>query len=60
MGLVLLVELSSAGPVTKYTTKYDNIDIDQILSNDRLFTNYYNCLLDKGKCSPDGQELKSE
>lgn len=43
---------------TKYTTKYDNIDLEQILSNDRLFSSYYNCLMDKGKCSPDAAELK--
>ncbi|XP_025831116.1 ejaculatory bulb-specific protein 3-like [Agrilus planipennis] len=44
----------------KYTTKYDNIDIDRILTNERLFKNYKNCILDKGKCTPDGQELKSK
>lgn len=42
----------------KYTTRYDGIDIDQILKSDRLFNNYYNCLMDKGKCTPDGRELK--
>lgn len=42
----------------KYTTKYDNLDVDEILKSDRLFKNYYNCLLDKGKCSPEARELK--
>ncbi|XP_055374405.1 ejaculatory bulb-specific protein 3 [Condylostylus longicornis] len=42
----------------QYTTKYDNIDLEEILKSDRLFKNYYNCLLDKGKCTPDGRELK--
>uniref|UniRef100_A0A8D9E7L9 Ejaculatory bulb-specific protein 3 n=1 Tax=Cacopsylla melanoneura TaxID=428564 RepID=A0A8D9E7L9_9HEMI len=42
-----------------YTTKYDNIDLDEIIANDRLFTTYYNCLLDKGKCSPEAEELKA-
>lgn len=41
-----------------YTTKYDNIDIDSILSNYRLTTNYVKCLLDQGKCSEDGKLLK--
>ena len=44
----------------KYTTRYDGIDIEQILKSDRLFNNYYNCLMEKGKCTPDGRELKSE
>ncbi|XP_075169929.1 ejaculatory bulb-specific protein 3-like isoform X2 [Haematobia irritans] len=42
----------------KYTTKYDNVDVDEILKSDRLFKNYYNCLIDKGKCTPDARELK--
>ncbi|XP_074036743.1 ejaculatory bulb-specific protein 3-like [Leptinotarsa decemlineata] len=42
----------------KYTTKYDNVDIDTILKSDRLLKNYVNCLLDKGHCTPDGAELK--
>jgi len=42
----------------RYTTKYDGIDIDQILKSDRLFNNYYKCLLEQGKCTPDGRELK--
>ncbi|CAH0550949.1 unnamed protein product [Brassicogethes aeneus] len=42
----------------QYTTKYDNVDLDEILKSDRLLKNYTNCLLDKGHCTPDGSELK--
>lgn len=42
----------------KYSTKYDKIDLDEILKSDRLFKNYYKCLLDEGPCSPDGNYLK--
>ncbi|EAT46843.1 AAEL001995-PA [Aedes aegypti] len=42
----------------KYTTKYDSIDIDEILKSDRLFKNYFNCLMDTGACTPEGNELK--
>lgn len=45
-------------PQDQYTTKYDNIDIDRILKNERLLKNYVNCVLSKGKCSPEGTELK--
>lgn len=41
-----------------YTTKYDNVNIDNILGNNRLFSNYINCLLDKGRCTEDGKTLK--
>jgi hypothetical protein len=42
----------------KYTTKYDDIDLNSILESDRLFSNYFKCLLDEGRCTPDGNELK--
>nr|AYN07340.1 chemosensory protein 12 [Yemma signatus] len=42
-----------------YTTKYDNIDIDEILNNQRLYKKYFDCLSNKGKCTPDGKELKA-
>ncbi|KAJ8960215.1 hypothetical protein NQ318_003939 [Aromia moschata] len=47
-----------AAACQKYTTKYDNVDLDQIIKSDRLMKNYVDCLLDRGKCTPDGQELK--
>ncbi|XP_019866894.1 ejaculatory bulb-specific protein 3 [Aethina tumida] len=57
--IVLVVAIAAiAYAQDKYTTKYDNIDLDQILKSDRLLNNYVNCLLDKGNCSPDGAELK--
>lgn len=50
----------SADEVTeKYTTKYDNINLDDLLKNDRLRRNYVACLLNEGPCTPDAQELKS-
>lgn len=42
-----------------YETKYDNIDLNQLLRNDRLRKNYVKCLLNEGPCTPDAQELKS-
>lgn len=56
--VVVLVGVVSADDT--YTTKYDGVDIDNILKNDRLLTSYFNCIMDKGKCSPDGTELKSK
>lgn len=45
---------------TQYTTKYDGIDLDEILTSERLLTGYIKCLLDEGPCTPDGKELKGE
>ncbi|KAK0167475.1 hypothetical protein PV327_004870 [Microctonus hyperodae] len=41
-----------------YTTKYDNIDLDQILRTKRLLNNYVDCLVGEKSCTPDGKELK--
>lgn len=43
-----------------YETKYDNINLDELLRNDRLRKNYVKCLLNEGPCTPDAQELKSK
>jgi len=42
----------------KYTTKYDNVNIDNILNNDRLVASYFKCLMETGKCTPEGEEIK--
>nr|AWT22263.1 chemosensory protein 7 [Mythimna separata] len=57
--LCALVIAVSARPEEQYTTEYDNIDIDEILNNDRLFKSYFECLVGEGKCTPAGKELKS-
>lgn len=43
-----------------YTTKYDGVNLDEILKSRRLLITYANCLLDKGPCTQDGAELKSK
>jgi hypothetical protein len=43
---------------SSYTTKYDGVNLDEILKSDRLLNNYFKCLMDTGKCTPDGNELK--
>lgn len=50
---------AAAAANTTYTTKYDKIDVDQVLSSRRLVGNYVQCLLDKKPCTPEGAELRS-
>ncbi|XP_055546286.1 ejaculatory bulb-specific protein 3-like [Wyeomyia smithii] len=54
IGLALTVVTSAQ----KYTDKFDNINVDQVLGNDRILNNYLKCLLDKGPCTQEGRELK--
>lgn len=41
-----------------YTSKFDNVNLDQILKSERLLNNYHKCLMDRGPCTPDAAELK--
>ncbi|EDS38046.1 serine/threonine kinase [Culex quinquefasciatus] len=50
--------LAVAAAQELYTSKYDSVDVDEILKSDRLFKNYYQCLLEDGRCTPEGNELK--
>uniref|UniRef100_A0AAU6R561 Chemosensory protein 5-like protein n=1 Tax=Antheraea pernyi TaxID=7119 RepID=A0AAU6R561_ANTPE len=56
--LLGLAGVTLAAP-DKYTSKYDTIDLKQILSNRRLLVPYLLCILDQGKCTPEGKELRS-
>ncbi|XP_022112594.2 uncharacterized protein LOC110991530 [Pieris rapae] len=49
----------SARPDVTYTDKYDSVNLDEILNNERLLIPYIKCILEQGKCSPDGKELKA-
>ncbi|XP_018327654.1 ejaculatory bulb-specific protein 3 [Agrilus planipennis] len=57
---VAMAVVYAAPDGVKFTTKYDNIDLDEILQNERLFNNYFKCLTGEGKCTPDGEELKKD
>jgi len=44
----------------QYTTKFDNVDVDGVINNERLLNGYVGCLLDRNPCTPDAAELKSK
>lgn len=58
--LVSCVIAAAIAADEKYSDKYDNIDIDEILTNKRLLHAYIDCLMERGKCTPEGKELKGE
>lgn len=64
-GIALLVFFGVCGlaycrPDEKYTTKYDNVDLDTIIKNDRLLRSYIECVLGKRGCTKDGEVLKGK
>nr|ALS03842.1 chemosensory protein 17 [Ectropis obliqua] len=50
--------LAAAVVAEKYSDKFDNIDLQEILENKRLLKAYVDCVMERGKCSPEGKELK--
>lgn len=54
---ITILNMIQASPA-KYPTKYDNVNVDEILNNERLFNSYFKCLMNTGKCTPEGEELK--
>jgi hypothetical protein len=42
------------------SAKYEHVNVDALLSNNRTLKHYMNCVLEKGPCSPEGQDLKGE
>lgn len=58
--VLVAVVAAAPKPDEKYTTKYDSVNIKEILENERLLTGYLKCLKGKGSCTPDGAELKSK
>lgn len=58
--VLLLGILSTLVLAQHYPNKFDQVNIETVLSNDRVLTNYIKCLLDKGACTREGRELKSK
>lgn len=58
--VLLLSILSTLALAQHFPNKFDQVNIETVLSNDRVLTNYIRCLLDKGACTREGRELKSK
>nr|WIW78335.1 chemosensory protein 2 [Heliconius charithonia] len=57
--VLALIAVVYSRPESKYTDRFDNINIQEILNNKRLLAAYVLCVLEKGKCTNEGRELKS-
>lgn len=58
--VLLLGIVSSVVMAQTYPKNYDQVNIETVLNNDRVLTNYIKCLLEKGACTREGRELKSK
>nr|QFR36144.1 chemosensory protein 17 [Conogethes pinicolalis] len=43
----------------KYTDRFDSLNVDEIVANRRLLVPYIKCALDRGRCTPEGKEMKA-
>lgn len=41
-------------------SRFENIDVDKVLTNTRLVENYYKCMTGKKACPPEANEFKSK
>ncbi|XKL60020.1 hypothetical protein PGB90_001036 [Kerria lacca] len=41
-----------------YTNKFNNFDLNAVLNNRRVLSNYVKCLVGEGSCTKEGRELK--
>lgn len=60
IAFVVVATIAASNAAEKYTSRFDNVNVDQILSNDRILNSYIKCLLEKGPCTQEGRELKSK
>lgn len=56
--IILCCLVAAVFAADKYNSKYDNFDVDTLITNDRLLKAYINCFLDKGRCTPEGSDFK--
>ncbi|XP_055595092.1 ejaculatory bulb-specific protein 3-like [Uranotaenia lowii] len=58
VALALVAMVVAEEDDSKYSTRYDAINLDEILKSDRLFKNYWKCLLEEGPCTAEGKYLR--
>jgi hypothetical protein len=56
--VVLALAASSFAEGDTYTNRFDDVNVDEIIANRRLLVPYLKCILDKGRCTAEGKELK--
>lgn len=56
--LVLCLTAFVAAADKKYDDSFDEIELSDVLNNERLLIAYTNCLIDKGPCTAEVKHLK--
>ncbi|KAK9888081.1 hypothetical protein WA026_000357 [Henosepilachna vigintioctopunctata] len=56
--VVVAISVACVNCEDLYTSKFDNIDIDAIMKNDRLLQNHFACIIDGKGCTAEADELR--
>nr|CAD7265361.1 unnamed protein product [Timema shepardi] len=57
--MVMVLTVPTWARDERYTSKYDDMDVEHILNSDRLTDSYVHCLLEQGPCTPEGKVMKN-
>ncbi|EEB19858.1 ejaculatory bulb-specific protein 3 precursor, putative [Pediculus humanus corporis] len=45
--------------ISSYSTRYEHINLDDVLYNNRLLKNTYKCMIGTGRCTAEANKLKA-
>ncbi|XKL59761.1 hypothetical protein PGB90_000777 [Kerria lacca] len=45
--------------ITDFLKKFSHLNMEEILSNERLFQSYHKCFLEVGPCTPEAKEMRA-
>nr|QRF70949.1 chemosensory protein [Semiothisa cinerearia] len=57
--LSAVLALAAFSAADQYTDRYDELNVDEIVANRRLLVPYIKCVLEQGKCTAEGKEMKA-
>ncbi|CAK1584262.1 unnamed protein product [Parnassius mnemosyne] len=57
--VVIVAAFTVVARADTYTDRYDSMNVDDVISNKRLLVAYIKCVMDNGRCTPEGKELKT-
>lgn len=58
--IVALASICVAKPQETYNDKFDNVNYKDIVKNERLLNNYFECIVRDLKCTAAARELKGK
>lgn len=46
--------------ITEFLKKFANLNVEEILSNDRLFQSYHKCFMEVGPCTAEARDMRGK